>query len=103
MAARPKHVQLSVWKRLILIASILPGVSFATLIPCQAAYANSSGPQTIFTCRAGDGGNGGVAIGDSTTANGAPGGDCVYGPKAGHGGPGGNHGSAGGPGGNLIL
>lgn len=103
MTDRPKHVQLSAWKRLILIASILPGVSFATLIPSHTAYANSGWPQSVFICRAGDGGSGGVAINGSNGAAGAPGGDCTNGPRAGQGAPGGDHGSAGGPGGNIIL
>jgi hypothetical protein len=104
MAGRPKCVQLSVWKRLILIAvMLLPGGSLTMLAPSQTAYADSGGPQNVFICRAGDGGNGGTAINGSNGAAGAPGGDCTNGFKAGSGAPGGDHGSPGGPGGDLIL
>src|SRR3989442_14093421 len=104
MTDSQKRVHLSLWKRLILIAGmLLPGVSLAMLAPSQAAYAEAGWPQTIFICRAGDGGNGGVADHGSNGAAGAPGGDCTYGPHGGAGAPGGDHGSPGGPGGNVIL
>ena len=102
MAGSQKYIQLSGWKRLILIAGmLLPGGSLAALVPSQAAYAEAGWPQSIFMCRAGDGGNGGVADNASNGAAGAPGGDCVNGPKGGTGGAGGDHGSPGGPGGNV--
>src|SRR4051812_27109648 len=94
MAGSQKHVQLSLWKRLILIAGmLLPGASLAMLVPSQVAYAEAGWPQTIFICRAGDGGNGGFADHGSSGASGAPGGDCTYGPKGGNAAPGGDHGS----------
>jgi hypothetical protein len=73
------------------------------LVPSQTAYADSSGPQNIFICRAGDGGNGGIATNGSNGAAGAPGGDCSNGPHAGQGAPGGDHNSPGGSGGDIIL
>jgi len=82
---------------------LLPGGSLAILVPSQAAYADAGWPQTFFICRAGDGGNGGVANNGSAGAGGAPGGDCVNGPKGGNGAPGGDHGSPGGMGGNIVL
>jgi len=103
MTASQKKLQFSLWKRLILIASmLLPGGSLAMLVPSQAAYANPSWPQINSTCRAGDGGPGGTAINSPVGAGGAPGGDCVFGNKGGTGGSGGDHGSAGGPGGNVV-
>ena len=104
MAGRQKHVQLALWKRLLLIASmLLPGGSLAMLAPSQTAYAEAGWPQTIFICRAGDGGNGGVATNGSNGAAGGSGGDCSFGPHGGAGGVGGDHGSPGGPGGHVIL
>jgi hypothetical protein len=105
MAGRQKHVQLALWKRLLLIAGmLLPGGSLAMLAPSQTAYANGSWwPQTVVICRAGNGGNGGVATNGSNGAAGGSGGDCSYGPHGGAGGVGGDHGSPGGPGGNVIL
>ena len=101
MTSSQKRVQLSLWKRLILIAGmLLPGGSLAMLVPSQTAYAEASWPSG-FICRAGDGGNGGIAINGSNGADGAPGGDCVNGPKGGTGGSGGDHGSPGGLGGNV--
>ena len=73
------------------------------LAPSQAAYAETGGPQVIFICQAGNGGNGGIAINGSAGAGGAPGGSCVYGNKGGDGAPGGDHGSPGGNGGNVVL
>ena len=96
-----KYIQLSVCKQLLLIASILLGG--VLLAPNQAAYANGSWwPQTIFICRAGVGGNGGIATNGSNGAAGAQGGDCTYGPHGGNGAAGGDHGSPGGPGGNVF-
>ena len=103
MADSQKHLRLSWWKRLILIVSmLLPGGSLAVLVPNQPAYADASW-SPIFICRAGDGGDGGVATNGSGGGNGAPGGDCVFGPKGGDGAPGGQNASPGGPGGNVIL
>ncbi len=105
-----KHVRLALWKRLILIAGmLLPAGSLALLAPSQAAYADGSWwPQSVFICRAGHGGNGGIANNGSSGAGGSPGGDCTNGPHGGNGAPGGNGGpgqtaSPGGPGGNVVL
>jgi len=86
MIGSQKHVQLSWWKRLILIASILLGGSLTTLVPTQAAYASVSQPQGPFICRAGSGGNGGVANNGSDGGFGALDGDCTNGPHGGRGG-----------------
>jgi hypothetical protein len=103
MTRGQKHVQLCIWKRLILIPTLLfSGGLLVTLAPGQVAYAEASWPQNVFLCRAGDGGNGGVANNGSNGAAGAPGGDCVNGPKAGNGGAGGDHGSPGGLGGSIV-
>lgn len=101
MAGSQKHVQLALWKRLLLIAGmLLPGGSLAMLAPSQTAYAKAGWPQGFFICRAGDGGNGGIANNQSNGAHGRPGGDCTNGPSAGRGGPGGSSSGIGGPGGS---
>jgi hypothetical protein len=102
LAGSQKYIQLSAWKRLILIAGmLLPGGLLAMFVPSQAAYADGGWwPQSIFICRAGDGGPGGVATNESNGAAGGSGGDCTNGPHGGTGGAGGDHGSAGGPGGS---
>lgn len=102
MTGSQKRAQLSLWKRLILIAGmLLPGGSLAMLVPSQTAYAEASWPLGSFICRAGDGGNGGIAINGSNGAVGGSGGSCVNGNKGGDGGAGGDHGSPGGPGGSV--
>lgn len=104
MVMRQKHVGLCVWKRLILIAGmLLPGGSLAALAPSQAAYAQSGWSQSPFICRAGNGGNGGIADNRSSGANGGTGGDCVNGPRGGDGAPGGMNSSPGGAGGNVFY
>ena len=101
MTGCQKHIQLSSWKRLILITGMLLSSELLTMLaPSQAAYA---WPQTVFICRAGHGGNGGFANNRSAGASGAPGGGCTYGNRGGDGAPGGDHGSPGGLGGNVIL
>lgn len=103
MAGSQKYIQLSAWKRLILIAGMFfPGGSLAALIPSQAANAQSGWSQPPFICRAGRGGNGGLADNQSSGANGATGGDCVNGPRGGNGAPGGLNSSPGGSGGNVF-
>src|SRR5690348_4386378 len=98
-----KHVGLSLWKRLILIASILlPGGSLATLIPGQTAYAQVGWSRPPFVCDAGHGGDGGIANHGSGGANGTAGGDCTNGPRGGDGAAGGQNNSFGGPGGNIL-
>ena len=104
MTGCQKYIQLSSWKRLILIAGMLPSAGLlAMFAPSQAAYADAGWPQTVFICQAGHGGNGGIANNQSAGAGGAPGGGCTYGNKGGDGAPGGDHGSPGGNGGNVIL
>jgi hypothetical protein len=83
MGRGQEYIQLSVWKRLILIASMLFAGSLAVLVPSQAAYAQSGWSQPLFICRAGRGGNGGIADNGSSGANGTSGGDCVNGPRGG--------------------
>jgi hypothetical protein len=101
MTENQKHVRLSLWKRLILIAGILlPGGSFVMLVPSQAVHAWARSP---FICRAGWGGNGGIADNRSSGANGGTGGDCVNGPRGGDGAPGGLNSSPGGQGGNVYY
>ncbi|HEY4036352.1 MAG TPA: hypothetical protein VGL94_20535 [Ktedonobacteraceae bacterium] len=103
MTESHKHAELSIWKRLILIVGmLLSGGSLAALVPSQTAYADAGWPQSVFICRAGDGGNGGAANNESNGAAGGTGGDCVNGPKGGTGGAGGDQGSPGGPGGNVA-
>jgi len=104
MAGSHKHIRFSLWKRLILIPGILlPGGSLAMLAPGQAAYANGSGwSQITLVCRAGDGGNGGIAINGSNGGDGASGGYCSYGTHGGDGGLGGDLGSPGGTGGSVF-
>lgn len=102
MGEGQKYGQFAVWKRLILIVSMLFVGSIAALIPSQAAYAQSGWSQPPFICWAGHGGNGGIADNGSSGANGATGGDCVNGPRGGDGASGGQNNSPGGPGGNVL-
>jgi hypothetical protein len=104
LARSQEYIQLPVWKRLFLIASILiPGGASVTLIPVQTAYAQAGWSQPPFICWAGHGGNGGIADNGSSGANGATGGDCVNGPRGGDGAAGGQNNSPGGPGGNVYY
>ena len=103
LAKSQNYIQLSVWKQLLLIASILlPGGASATLIPSQTAYAQAGWSQPPFICWAGRGGNGGIADNGSSGADGATGGDCVNGPRGGDGASGGQNNSPGGSGGNVL-
>jgi hypothetical protein len=104
MGKGQKYCQLSAWRRLILIASILfPAGSLVAFVPSQAAYAQAGWSQPPFICQAGRGGNGGIADNGSSGANGASGGDCVNGPRGGDGAAGGQNNSPGGQGGNVYL
>jgi hypothetical protein len=99
-----KYVELSMWKRLVLIAGmLLPAGSLAALVPSQTVYAQTGWSQPTFICRAGRGGNGGIADNESSGGNGATGGDCVNGPGGGDGAAGGQNASPGGQGGNVFV
>jgi hypothetical protein len=99
MAEGQKHVGPAGWKRLVLIVGmLLPGGAFATLVPSQAAYA-----QSPFVCEAAPGGNGGLANRGSSGGNGTSGGGCVNGPRGGDAASGGQNYSPGGPGGNVYY
>ena len=103
LARSQKYIQLSVCKRLILIASILLlGGAPATLIPSQTVYAQAGWSQPPFTCWAGPGGNGGIADHGSSGANGGTGGECINGSRGGDGGQGGQNNSPGGPGASVL-
>ncbi len=98
-----KHVQLSAWKRLLLIAGLfLVGGLLLFLVPSQTVSAQTGRSQPSFICWAGNGGNGGIATNRSSGANGGAGGDCVNGPRGGDAGSGGEVGSPGGSGGNVL-
>ncbi len=104
MGKGQKYGQLSVWRRLIIIASmLLPAGSLVVLAPSQTVYAQTGWSQSPFICRAGRGGNGGIADNESSGANGATGGDCVNGPRGGDGAQGGQNYSPGGQGGNVFF
>ena len=99
-----KYVELSMWKRLVLIAGmLLPAGSLVALAPGQTVYAQTGWSQPPFICRAGHGGNGGIADNESSGGNGATGGDCVNGPRGGDGAAGGQNASPGGQGGNVFY
>jgi hypothetical protein len=88
-----KYKQLSLWKRMTLVTTILfSGGSFATLVPSQAAYAHSNRSNTshhtghkgrkesiklLVVCKAGNGGKGGSATRKSNGAAGGAGGNCI--------------------------
>ena len=94
MGKGQKHIQLSAWKRLLLIAGMfLLGESLIVLVPSQTVSAQTSRSQPPFICWAGNGGNGGIATNRSSGASGAAGGDCVNGPRGGDAGSGGEVGS----------
>jgi uncharacterized membrane protein YgcG len=98
-----KHIELSAWKRLLLIAGMLfLGGLLIALIPSQTVSAQTGRSKHHFICWAGNGGNGGVAMNRSSGANGGAGGDCVDGPRGGDAGSGGQVGSPGGSGGNVL-
>jgi uncharacterized membrane protein YgcG len=98
-----KHVELSAWKRLLLIVGmLLLGGLLTVLIPSQTVSAQTGRSKHHFICWAGNGGNGGIATNRSSGANGGAGGDCVDGPRGGDAGSGGQVGSPGGSGGNVL-
>jgi hypothetical protein len=69
-----KYVELSMWKWLVLIAGmLLPAGSLVALAPSQTVYAQTGWSQPTFICRAGRGGNGGIADNESSGGNGATG------------------------------
>jgi hypothetical protein len=104
MAGGQKDVGLAAWKRLVLIVGMfLPVGSLIALAPGQTVYAQTGWSQPPFICRAGRGGNGGIADNESSGGNGATGGDCVNGPRGGDGSQGGQNYSPGGQGGNVFY
>ncbi len=99
-----KHGRPAAWKRLVLIVGmLLPAGSLIALAPSQTVYAQTGWSQSPFICRAGHGGNGGIADNESSGGNGATGGDCVNGPRGGDGSQGGQNYSPGGQGGNVFF
>jgi hypothetical protein len=102
------RVHLPLWKRLTLVTTLLLSAGAIAPVTCFAhhgSYHHHHHNRYIANaqCVAGDGGDGGIAIGASTGGSGGPGGDCVIGgAKAGSGGIQGA-GSSGAGGGNIIY
>src|SRR5690349_4154037 len=73
MTDRQSRISLTFWQRLILVGAILlSGEALAFIIPSQAARAN-------INCVAGNGGNGGNAVGGQEGAIGTESGNCNIG------------------------
>ena len=94
-----KHIRLPLWKRLVLVTTLLlSGEPLVAIVSSQAAHADGI---VYITCYAGNGGNGGIANNTNDGGRGGNGGDClIHGAK---GGTGGTSGGNGGNGGNVFF
>ena|SRR5579864_8438585 len=102
MVALSKPLRIPLWKRLMLIATLLfSGESLVAIASSQVAHADASNI-TYIVCSAGNGGHGGLSIAATDGARGGNGGDClIYSAKGGGGGT--STGNNGANGGNVLF
>lgn len=95
MAGISKHIRIPLWKRLMLVTTLLlSGEPLVAIVSSQAAHANGV---AYIVCYAGNGGDGGVASHTTDGGRGGNGGDClIHGAKGGTGGTSSGNGANGG-------